>query len=59
MLKALNPPALMWNIFIIGIFFNAVWSMFPKSCKLINQRIDKLLPEIVGEVKNFKINLLN
>ncbi|MDD4969957.1 MAG: oligosaccharide flippase family protein [Paludibacter sp.] len=23
--KALNPPALMWNIFIIGIAFNAVW----------------------------------
>jgi len=23
--KALNPPALMWNIFIIGILFNAVW----------------------------------
>lgn len=23
--KALNPPAAMWNIFILGIAFNAVW----------------------------------
>ncbi|MFV5698736.1 lipopolysaccharide biosynthesis protein [Flavobacterium sp. ZT3R17] len=25
--KALNPPAMMWNIFIIGIVFNAIWWM--------------------------------
>ena len=25
--KALNPPTLMWNIFIVGILFNAVWWM--------------------------------
>jgi Na+-driven multidrug efflux pump len=23
--KALMPPTVMWNIFIVGIFFNAVW----------------------------------
>lgn len=23
--KALSPPPMMWNIFIIGIFFNAIW----------------------------------
>lgn len=25
--KALNPPAMMWNLFIIGIVFNAIWWM--------------------------------
>lgn len=25
--KALNPPVMMWNIFIIGIVFNAIWWM--------------------------------
>lgn len=25
--KALNPPTMMWNIFIIGIVFNAIWWM--------------------------------
>lgn len=25
--KALNPPPMMWNIFIIGIVFNAIWWM--------------------------------
>lgn len=25
--KALNPPAMMWNVFIIGILFNALWWM--------------------------------
>jgi O-antigen/teichoic acid export membrane protein len=25
--KALNPPSMMWNIFIIGIVFNAIWWM--------------------------------
>lgn len=23
--KLLNPPAMMWNIFIVGIIFNAIW----------------------------------
>lgn len=25
--KALNPPAMMWNVFIVGILFNALWWM--------------------------------
>ncbi|WP_281298245.1 lipopolysaccharide biosynthesis protein [Flavobacterium limnophilum] len=25
--KALNPPAMMWNVFIVGILFNGIWWM--------------------------------
>jgi O-antigen/teichoic acid export membrane protein len=25
--KALNPPAMMWNIFIVGILFSGIWWM--------------------------------
>jgi len=107
--KAINPPVMMWNIFIIGIFFNALWWLsgdvliaankpyeftiaglivaiiavftsyilcsyfgltgaaigslimdvflfiyvFPRSCKLIDQRFNLLIPDILSDLKKY------
>lgn len=107
--KALNPPGMLWNVFILGILFNAFWwissdvliavnkpyqftiagvvvalfvvmasyflsisygltgaaigsllldvilfvYVLPRSCKILNQRLDTLLIDIVGDFKLF------
>ncbi len=38
--KALNPPPMMWNIFIVGIFFNAVWWMSSDILIAVNKPYD-------------------
>ena len=38
--KALNPPAMMWNVFICGIVFNALWWMSSDVLIAINRPYD-------------------
>jgi len=45
--KALNPPAIMWNIFIIGIVFNAIWWMSSDVLIAANKPYDFVIAGVI------------
>ena len=46
--KALNPPTMMWNVFIIGILFNAVWWMTSFVFTAMNKPYEIGIAGIIG-----------
>lgn len=48
--KALNPPAMMWNIFIIGIVFNAIWWMSSDVLIAANKPFDFTIAGVIVSV---------
>lgn len=45
--KALNPPTLMWNIFIVGIAFNAVWWTTSFVFQVMNKPYDFAIAGVI------------
>lgn len=45
--KALNPPTLMWNIFIIGVVFNAIWWLSSDVLITANKPYDFTLAAVI------------
>lgn len=48
--KALNPPALMWNVFILGIIFNAVWWCSSFVFQVMNKPYDLGVAGVISAV---------
>jgi O-antigen/teichoic acid export membrane protein len=48
--KALNPPAMMWNIFIIGIIFNAIWWMSSDVLIAANKPYEFTIAAVIAAV---------
>lgn len=48
--RALNPPAMVWNIFIIGIVFNAIWWMSSDVLIAANKPYEFTLGGIIAAV---------
>lgn len=48
--KALNPPAMMWNIFIFGILFNAIWWMSSDVLIAANKPYEFTIAGIIAAV---------
>lgn len=48
--KALNPPAIMWNIFIIGIVFNGIWWMSSDVLIAANKPYDFTIAGVIASV---------
>jgi len=46
--KALNPPIMMWNVFILGIIFNAVWWMSSFVFTAMNKPYDFAIAGLVS-----------
>jgi O-antigen/teichoic acid export membrane protein len=47
---ALNPPPLMWNIFIFGILFSAVWDTLSVIFRALNRPYELALALIIGSL---------
>ena len=45
--KSLNPPTIMWNIFIVGIIFNAVWWPASFVFQVMNRPYDFAIAGVV------------
>jgi O-antigen/teichoic acid export membrane protein len=45
--KALNPPAMMWNVFILGIVFNALWWMSSDVLIAVNRPYDFTIAGVI------------
>lgn len=48
--KALNPPAAMWNIFIVSILFNAIWWLSSDLLMSINKPYDFSIIAVITSV---------
>lgn len=48
--KALNPPSMMWNVFIIGIFFNAIWWMASDVLIATNRPYDFTIAGVITAI---------
>lgn len=48
--KALNPPSMMWNIFISGIVFNAIWWMSSDVLIATNRPYDFTIAGIIASI---------
>lgn len=53
--KTLNPPTLMWNVFIIGIVFNAIWWMSSDVLIATNKPYDFTIPAILVAIVSVAI----
>ena len=48
--KSLNPPLLMWNVFIVGIIFNAYWWMSSEVFNVLNQPYKFTIVALIASV---------
>jgi len=48
--KALTPPSMMWNVFIIGIYFNAVWWMSSVIFQAVNRPYDFAMAGVISAI---------
>ena len=46
--KALSPPPMMWNIFIVGIFFNAIWWTSSFIYQVMNRPYDFAISGVIS-----------
>lgn len=48
--KALNPPTMLWNIFIVGILFNAIWWLSSDILIAANKPYDFVIAGVIVSV---------
>lgn len=48
--KALSPPTMMWNVFILGIVFNAVWWTTSFVFTAMNKPYDFAIAGVIGAI---------